>query len=65
VTPAERHRGDDEAILAKRQTVYEAAKRRNPERWSGKTRNWEPAGEVWLNPENSEVKEAAIRDEAA
>lgn len=65
VTPAERHRGDDEAILAKRQTVYEAAKRRNPERWSGKTRNWEPAGEVWLNPENSEAKEAVIRDEAA
>lgn len=65
VTPAERHRGDDEAILAKRQTVYEAAKRRNPERWSGKTRNWEPAGEVWLNPENSEAKEVEIRDEAA
>ncbi|MDA9953364.1 DDE-type integrase/transposase/recombinase [Planktomarina sp.] len=23
-----------------------------PQRWSGKTRNWKPAGPVWLNPEN-------------
>ncbi|WP_419650159.1 hypothetical protein, partial [Thiolapillus sp.] len=28
-----------------------AAKQRNPERWSRGTRNWEPVGEVWLNPE--------------
>jgi putative transposase len=51
VTPAQRHRGDDKAILQKRHAVYEAAKAKHPERWSGKTRNWEPIGAVMLNPE--------------
>jgi putative transposase len=51
VTPAERHRGDDKEILAKRHAVYTAAKERRPERWSGKTRNWEPVGAVMLNPD--------------
>lgn len=52
VTPLERHRGDDVATLANRRQVYEAAKMRNPERWSGKTRDWSVIEEVWLNPEN-------------
>jgi len=26
------------------------AKSHHPERWSGKTRNWEYIEEVWLNP---------------
>jgi len=30
--------------------VYERAKRLNPRRWSGKTRNWEVTGPVSLNP---------------
>jgi len=30
--------------------VYKAARKRNPERWSGDTRNWSPVTEVWLNP---------------
>jgi putative transposase len=34
-----------------RKQVYEAAKQRCPERWSGATRNWELKDEVWLNPE--------------
>ncbi|MFI9653069.1 IS3 family transposase [Guyparkeria sp. GHLCS8-2] len=51
VTPAERHAGQDAAILAQRKAVYEAARRRRPERWSGKTRAWSPIGEVWLNPD--------------
>ena len=51
VTPAQRHRGDDRAILRKRHAVYAAAKEKRPERWSGKTRNWEPVGAVMLNPE--------------
>ena len=50
VTPGQRHRGQDPALLGKRQELYEAAKARNPQRWSGKTRNWEPVHEVWLNP---------------
>lgn len=55
VTPAQRHRGEDIDILAKRQAVYQAAKAKNPERWSGKTRNWEHQPVVVLNPEKKEV----------
>lgn len=54
VTPAARHAGEDREILAKRKAVYEAAKRRHPERWSGRTRNWTPIGDVWLNPANDD-----------
>jgi len=50
VTPGSRHLGLDPAILARRSVVYEKAKRRNPRRWSGKTRNWSPITEVFLNP---------------
>lgn len=50
VTPDQRHRGEDRAVLARRQKVYEAAKARNPRRWTGPTRDWEPVGEVHLNP---------------
>ena len=56
VTPDERHQGHDGAILAHRQAVYEQAKARHPERWSGPTRNWQPVTEVWLNPS------AAVQD---
>ena len=59
VTPAQRHQGEDKAILAQRNNVYELAKAKNPERWSGSTRNWQPAGEVTLNPEKEEQKEVA------
>ena len=52
VTPSSRHLGKDPAILAKRVTVYEKAKGLNPRRWSGKTRNWSPITEVFLNPKN-------------
>ncbi|MFT7596240.1 MAG: hypothetical protein ACI8R4_003575, partial [Paracoccaceae bacterium] len=31
--------------------------------WSGKTRNWQPAGAVWLNPER-ETGAPEIRDAA-
>ena len=65
VTPGERHRGEEQAILDKRKDLYEAAKERNPQRWSGKIRNWEPVGEVWLNPENSDTDNAGIRENAA
>lgn len=51
VTPGQRHRGEDNALLAQRKSVYEAAKIRNPHRWSGETRNWSRHEEVWLNPE--------------
>ncbi|MCU7886839.1 MAG: hypothetical protein KZQ59_00235 [Candidatus Thiodiazotropha sp. (ex Lucinoma aequizonata)] len=51
--------------MVNREAVYDTAKQRNPERWSRGTRNWTPVGEVWLNPENQDVEEAGIRDEAA
>ena len=51
VTPQERHAGLDTALLSKRVEVYEAAKARHPERWSGATRNWQPIKVVYLNPD--------------
>ena len=51
VTPAERHAGLDSALLGKRIALYEAAKERHPERWSGATRNWQPVSVVYLNPD--------------
>lgn len=61
VTPSERHRGEDKALLAKRDEVYQAAKTAHPSRWSGQTRNWQPIGDVMLNPARPEQerKEAA------
>jgi putative transposase len=71
VTPGERHAGTDTALLSKRVQVYEAAKARHPERWSGATRNWQPVEVVYLNPDQhlahnsnrkeqrSELKQAA------
>ena len=51
VTPAQRHEGVDTALLEGRVKVYEAARTRNPERWSGATRNWQPILRVHLNPD--------------
>lgn len=50
VTPQQRHEHADVEILRNRERVYEAARRRNPERWSGKIRNWKRVECVWLNP---------------
>lgn len=55
VTPEQRHRGEDRALLASRHQVYELARAARPERWSGRTRNWHPVGEVWLNPERPDA----------
>ncbi len=51
VTPAQRHNGEDHALLAYRHEIYEAAKAAHPDRWTGSTRNWEPVHSVALNPE--------------
>lgn len=56
VTPAQRHAGLDAARLAKRVELYEAARARHPERWSGATRNWQPVTIVHLNPEKPATK---------
>jgi putative transposase len=61
VTPAERHRGVDQQVLARRHALYQQARALHPGRWSGKTRNWEPIGAVMLNPDREQLqqKEAA------
>jgi hypothetical protein len=50
VTPAQRHRSEDAAILSAREQVYAQAKVRRPGRWSGPKRAWTPQGPVILNP---------------
>ncbi len=57
VTPEQRHKGEDQQILAERAELYAKAKVKNPSRWSGEARNWDKIGSVELNPENK--KEAA------
>ncbi|MDU9033944.1 IS3 family transposase, partial [Pseudomonas corrugata] len=57
VTPAERHQGQDQQILAQRHELYEQARKKSPERWSGRTRNWEPIGTVLLNPDREQQAE--------
>ncbi|OZA09879.1 MAG: hypothetical protein B7Y02_11535 [Rhodobacterales bacterium 17-64-5] len=58
-----RHVGQEHDTLANCTILYATARAQKPERWSGKTRNWQPAGPVWLNPEcntsASEIKDAA------
>ena len=62
VTPAQRHRGEDVKILENRKKVYEKAKQKTPNRWSGDIRNWAPIEKVNLNPEKgkspTEIKAA-------
>jgi len=55
VSPAQRHEGQDQNILAARHTLYTQARALNPARWSGKTRHWSPIGPVTLNPERESV----------
>ena len=58
VTPAQRHTGQDGPVLAARHAVYQDARQRNPQRWSGPTRNWTPVGVVTLNPERDSIVRA-------
>ena len=55
VSPAQRHAGEDHAILAARHALYTKARERHPARWSGTTRNWSPIGAVTLNPERDSI----------
>jgi putative transposase len=49
VTPADRHAGRDCALLEDRREVYDAARQRHPERWSGGARPWTRPAMVVLN----------------
>ncbi len=62
VSPAQRHAGEDAAILEARHELYVQARDRNPARWSGATRNWKPIGAVTLNPERDAVVQAHSGD---
>ena len=50
VTPLSKHLGDDFEVLQRRAGIYEAARTKNPQRWSAQTRNWDQVKEVHLNP---------------
>ena len=57
VTPGQRHRMEDAAILEKRHAVYQQAQQKHPSWWSGRSRNWEPIAGVKLNcPKESETQ---------
>jgi transposase InsO family protein len=62
VSPAQRHAGDDHAILAARHALYRNARALNPARWSGNTRNWSPVGAVTLNPERDSAVAAQVTE---
>jgi transposase InsO family protein len=65
VTPAQRHRGDDARLLTDRHLLYEAAKQKHPERWSGSTRNWVPEKIVSLNPGRAAKTKVDVTEKAA
>jgi hypothetical protein len=44
VTPAQRHAGQDGPVLAARRAIYQEARQRNPQRWSGSTRTGNRSG---------------------
>jgi len=64
VTPGQRHRGEDQAILAERHRVYELARARHPERWSGTTRNWNWIDAVYLNPKKKKSDNVVLAEAA-
>lgn len=64
VTPAQRHNGEDVVILEQRKYVYEEAKKQHPERWSGKTRNWDHESLVRLNPVNEQLQNTEMMQAA-
>lgn len=57
VTPCSRHKGLDSTVLKQRELIYEAAKSRNPERWSRTIRNWARPNVVYLNKRDKTKKE--------
>ncbi|MCA9715957.1 MAG: IS3 family transposase [Myxococcales bacterium] len=60
VTPDDRHYGREHDILEQREAVYEGARLRHPDRWSGSTRNWTPVGSVYLNPDELPANSAEV-----
>lgn len=65
VTPSERHAGADIALLRNRVEVYEAAKAKHPERWSGATRNWRHVQVVHLNPDQQVIDNRTRKEDVS
>lgn len=63
VSPAQRHSGEDQTLLAARHALYTEAHERNPARWSRGTRDWTPTGPVTLNPERDCIVDLAASSE--
>jgi len=55
VTPNQRHNGEDTQVLSQRKKVLEKARRIYPERFPNGTRNCNPVGDVWLNPDRDDA----------
>jgi putative transposase len=51
VTPSQRHNGLDVEILSKLEVLYQKKRNEHPERWTKEEWNWQPNGELELNPE--------------
>lgn len=49
VTPESKHKGEDIEILKNRNIIYLKARKKNPNRWSGETRDWSPIECVKFN----------------
>ena len=65
VTPGQRHRGEDSAILMQRKVLYETAKAKRPERWSSSSRNWNRPAVIKLNPAKSRSDQVTETRKAA
>jgi len=48
-------------VLTKRKDVYQKAKLRNPERWSGQTGNWDLVDKVHLNRAGDRIEIEAVK----
>lgn len=65
VTPAQKHAGEDIAILAKRHALYKTKMAQTPDRWiRKKTRNWEPVTTTTLNPPDKRKLEKNLKTAA-
>lgn len=61
VTPNDRHERRDNALLARRRALYARAKRRTPRRWTRGIRNWNPVGDVVLNPAKAAIEPCIVQ----
>lgn len=60
VTPDQRHRGEAQAMLARRIAIYHQARQQYPLRWTAAIRDWTLEDAVYLNPEREQPAEATV-----